>query len=162
MKQTSILTRVWWLIALILATLGVISAVFAVRDWQSAAVTVEWSTATELDTAGFHLYRAESVDAFPQRVTRELIPSAADALTGGEYQFQDTGLQAGKTYFYWLEDVSAEGATKRHGPIEVVAQGHIGLPAVLTVLFWGSALLSVLWLAPLPSRAAVPQTATEE
>lgn len=156
------LTRFWWLPALFLALAGVVTAIFAVRDWQSAAVTVEWSTATELDTAGFHLYRAESADALPQRVTQSLIPSAADALTGGEYQFQDTGLQAGKTYFYWLEDVSAEGATKRHGPIEVVAQGQVGLFAVLTVLFLGSALLSVLWFAPAPSRSAAPQAAKEE
>lgn len=161
MTQTSLLTRFWWLIAFVLALAGVITALFAVRDWQSAAVTIEWSTATELDTAGFHLYRAEKADAFPQRVTREIIPSAADALTGGEYQYQDTGLQAGKSYFYWLEDVSAEGASKRHGPIEVVAQGQVGLSAVLTVLFFGSALLSVLWFAP-SARPSAPQTIQEQ
>lgn len=156
------LTRFWWLPALFLALAGVVTAIFAVRDWQSATVTVEWSTATELDTAGFHLYRAESADALPQRVTQSLIPSAADALTGGEYQYQDAGLQAGKTYFYWLEDVSAEGATKRHGPIEVVAQGQVGFAAVLTVLFLGGAVLSVLWFAPTPQRAPIPAESQQE
>ncbi|GAB4400778.1 MAG: hypothetical protein OHK0052_24320 [Anaerolineales bacterium] len=160
--KTSLLTRFWWVFALILALMGGIAAVFAVRDWRSAAVTIEWSTATELDTAGFHLYRAESADGFPQRVTSELIPSAADALTGGEYQYQDSGLLGGKTYFYWLEDVSMQGATKRHGPIEVVAQGQVGFAAVLSVLFLGGALLSVLWFAPTPQRAPVSAEPEQE
>lgn len=87
------------------------------------SITVEWTTETEVDVAGFNLYRAESPDGPFQRVNQHLIPGSPDPLLGGHYVYTDTAVEAGKTYFYRLEDVDLSGASTFHGPIEVQAEG---------------------------------------
>jgi hypothetical protein len=105
------------------------------------AVVVEWSTASELDTVGFNLYRSENNETGFQIVNNKLIPSSTDALVGGNYSFRDTSVKAGHTYFYLLEDVNADGAVNRNGPIQVTAEtGGIpetaaaGLMSVLAIV----------------------------
>lgn len=90
-----------------------------------ARVVVQWTTATEINTAGFNLYRAERAEGPYTKINAQLIP-ASDALTGGKYQYEDTTVVAGKTYYYQLEDVEYGGATARHGPIVVTASGGWG------------------------------------
>jgi hypothetical protein len=88
-----------------------------------ASVVVEWTTANEVNTAGFNLYRSEHPDGPYSRVNPSLIPASTDPLAGSEYEFEDTSVQAGRTYYYQLEDVEYSGATNRHGPIVVTAPG---------------------------------------
>ncbi|MGE5141568.1 MAG: hypothetical protein ACM3JD_19035 [Rudaea sp.] len=80
-----------------------------------------WSTATEVNTAGFNLYRGDSSDGPFVKVNVEMIPASQNALTGGRYQFGDTDVVPGQTYYYQLEDVEYSGQTTRHGPIEIKA-----------------------------------------
>ena len=85
---------------------------------------VEWSTETEMNTAGFNLYRGESADGpFDVKVNDQLIPPAADPLTGGKYQYVDKTARAGVTYYYRLEEVERNGGTNNFGPISVRAGG---------------------------------------
>lgn len=105
-------------------------------------VVVEWTTANEVSTAGFNLYRGESPDGPFLKVNDNLIPAAADPLTGGQYRYEDTAVQAGRTYYYQLEDVEYSGASTRHGPIESTAPGlnpslalGLGLALVALALF---------------------------
>ncbi|MFZ6030357.1 MAG: hypothetical protein ACOYYS_21825 [Chloroflexota bacterium] len=109
---------------------------------RQASVVVEWSTASELDTVGFNVYRSEVPDNAGQRVNEQLIPAVADSLTGGEYQFVDTTVVPGRTYYYWLEDVDASGNVNRNGPIEAQAASGaviewLLMAALLAVLGWG-------------------------
>ncbi|MGQ9491610.1 MAG: hypothetical protein ACUVR4_00790 [Anaerolineae bacterium] len=49
----------------------------------TAPVRIEWRTETEINTAGFNLYRSESpAGPFDVKVNDQLIPPAADPLTG--------------------------------------------------------------------------------
>ena len=103
----------------------------------AAPVRVEWSTETEMNTAGFNLYRGESADGpFDVKVNDQLIPPAADPLTGGKYQYVDKTARAGVTYYYRLEEVERNGGTNdlrshqrargRFGVVARVGAGRIG------------------------------------
>ncbi len=89
-----------------------------------AGVRVEWSTESEMNTAGFNLYRGESPDGpFTVRVNEQLIPASPDPLAGGRYRFVDRTARPGVTYYYQLEEVERDGAVNRYGPIRVRAGG---------------------------------------
>jgi hypothetical protein len=100
---------------------GFVLAVLALRAFSTTEIVVEWSTASEMDTAGFHLYRSSTEDGEYTRITDGLIPAADDPLTGGAYNYTDTNVEAGRTYFYQLEEVEMSGNTSTHGPIPVEA-----------------------------------------
>ncbi len=109
-----------------------------------APVRVTWKTETEMNTAGFNLYRGTSPDGpFETKVNDELIPPSADPLTGKEYTFLDKTAQGGVTYYYELQEVERNGLVNRFGPISVRAGGlqwqHavlLGGLAVLVLLIW--------------------------
>jgi hypothetical protein len=88
---------------------------------------ITWTTATEVNTAGFNLYRGGKIEGPYTKINAELIPAGRDPLTGGKYQFEDAEVVAGRTYFYQLEDVEFGGGSTRHGPIVVTAQSTLWL-----------------------------------
>jgi hypothetical protein len=87
-----------------------------------SSVLVEWTTESEVDVAGFNLYRSESPAGPYVKVNDALIPGASDPLLGGKYTYTDTNVVTGQTYYYKLEDVDLDGTTTLHGPIEAVAE----------------------------------------
>ena len=105
------------------------------RGLQRTTILVEWTTASELDTVGYNLYRSLDPEEIGIKVNQELIPSSSDPLTGGSYQFEDQNVEAGKKYYYSLEEVENSGRTNRAGTIEIVARPsgwwEIGLAALL-------------------------------
>lgn len=111
--------------ALVLIAITATGAAFG-----AATVTVEWSTASELNTAGFNLYRGETKDGPFTRINADLIPSSPDPLIGGSYIFTDTAVIGGRTYYYQLEDVETNGVATVQGIVEVKADGGLD-PAVL-------------------------------
>lgn len=84
-------------------------------------VRLEWHTATEIDKAGFHLWRGERVDGYYARITDVLIPAEGGLGWGAEYAFEDNDVVPGRTYFYELEDIDTAGATTFHGPVSAWA-----------------------------------------
>jgi hypothetical protein len=114
-----------WAVRLALPALLLAAVIFA---WQSvqglghSVVVITWSTASELDTAGFNLYRSLASGGLPKRVNTSLIPSTADPLTGGEYRYEDAAALPGRLYLYELEAVSLNGSRERLGQIEIRAQ----------------------------------------
>lgn len=122
------------LIPLLLISLAAAFVLMIVTATGSAAtVTVEWSTASELNTAGFNLYRGETPDGPFTRINPELIPASPDPLIGGSYIYTDTGVAAGRTYYYQLEDVETSGAATVQGVVQVKADGGLD-PALLIAL----------------------------
>jgi len=111
----------------------------------SAPVRIEWRTETEMNTAGFNLYRGESPDGpFDVKVNDQLIPPAADPLTGKSYVFIDRTAQAGVMYYYQLQEVEKNGRVNTYGPISVRAGAFTGWHAlVLTLLAVG---VVALWI----------------
>ena len=95
-------------------------------------VLVAWETISETDNAGFNLYRAESASG-PQTLLAYVPAQAPGSTQGFAYTYDDLPVQPGQTYWYWLEDVSLNGATELHGPVSVTIEraggGHAGLAA---------------------------------
>ena len=98
------------------------------------AVTVEWSTASELNTAGFNLYRGDSPTGPYVRVNAELIPASTDPLIGGAYIFTDTQVAPGRTYYYRLEEVETNGATSEQGVVTVTAVNNLTLMVIVVAV----------------------------
>ncbi|MFN2169399.1 MAG: S8 family serine peptidase, partial [Anaerolineae bacterium] len=87
---------------------------------QDGAIQVTWETVEEIDNLGFDLYRATSRDGARTQLNDTLIPNqvAPGSPTGAVYTWLDDDVEAGLTYYYWLEDVDASGAITRHGPVQ--------------------------------------------
>jgi hypothetical protein len=136
-----------WIPWLIAGGLALIAGVLAVQAWSAtrgAAVVLEWSTASEFDTAGYHLYRGEAPEGPFVRINEHLIPAAPDALLGGEYVYTDTHVAPGGRYYYQLEDVENNGATSRHGPLAVRASLP-GVPEAALALVCLAFAAGTLW-----------------
>lgn len=141
------------------APLGVMLAAFEAVA-QPNAIHVSWETASELENAGFNLYR--SLDASRDHATLlAYVPSQAPGSAQGfVYGYDDAGVAPGQTAWYWLEDVDFAGVTSEHGPVQATMAAptavrlasfgvEAGGPWQRTLAWGGSlALLAVsgLWL----------------
>jgi len=87
--------------------------------------TITWKTASEVNTAGFNLYRAASPDGPWQKINDQLLPPSQDPVSGGSYSFTDKSANAGQTYYYQLEEVELSGDTARFDPIKMKTGAHL-------------------------------------
>lgn len=127
-------TRITSWILLGLMGIIVLGLGFYTRKVSSEArVVIEWSTASELHTVGYNLYRSENSTDPGELVNIELIPVSEDAQTGGDYRYIDMNVVPGRVYCYYLEDVNADGTTNRHGPVEVKAQASGKIELFVTI-----------------------------
>ena len=76
-------------------------------------IIVRWSTESEVNTAGFNVYRSDSEDGLWTKINSQLIPGSPDPLRGGSYVFTDTNVIADQTYWYELEEVELGGQANR-------------------------------------------------
>lgn len=76
-------------------------------------IIIRWSTETEVNTAGFNVYRALAEEGPWEQINSRLIPGSPDPLRGGSYVFTDTQVIAGVTYWYELEEVELSGQATR-------------------------------------------------
>lgn len=79
--------------------------------------TLIWKTASEIDNAGFNIYRAESLDGDYVKINESLIIGSGSSTQGATYGFVDRNVQNRNTYFYKLQDIDLEGKSTFHGPI---------------------------------------------
>lgn len=91
-------------------------------------ITIEWTTAIEIDNAGFNLYRRAANEHEKRWLNAQLIAAKGDELKGASYSFIDTDVPENLTY-YWLEDVDLHGKTTMHGPVSVAAASVIDMPS---------------------------------
>jgi hypothetical protein len=114
----------------------------AIRLYQSPSIIVEWSTASELDVAGFNILRGDHPDGPFTQINDSLIPPSEDALTGGDYTFEDSQVEGGHTYYYQLQEVELSGSVALQGQTESKAVRGGLLEAILAgVLILGSILI---------------------
>jgi len=96
-------------------------------------VTLAWETGTEVDNAGFNLWRGEAADRPYTKHNDALIPAEGDPVSGASYVYTDADVVKGITYYYQLEDVDIYGVSTFHGPVSATPSPshHIYLPLVL-------------------------------
>lgn len=79
-----------------------------------AKINVEWTTATELNTAGFNVYRSQQPDGEFEKINSQMISAKGSTTTGSAYQFTDEQVEAGQTYYYVLEEIELTGNSKQY------------------------------------------------
>jgi hypothetical protein len=80
-------------------------------------VTLMWRTESEIDTAGFNIYRGVIGSAEMTKLNDTLIPAKGTATTGAEYTYVDGDVRNGVIYIYKLEDVDTSGTVTEHKPV---------------------------------------------
>ena len=88
---------------------------------QTSSILLTWETVSEIDNAGFNLYRSDS-SAGPGEL-QTFVPSAAPGSSQGAiYEWTDLDVQPGGTYFYWLEAIDLNGQATLLGSVSAIVQ----------------------------------------
>lgn len=85
---------------------------------RNQTVAVRWTTGVELDTFGFDVYRSlDSTWAHAVKVTPQLILGQGSSQAGAAYEWIDTQVDLGATYWYWLVETELAGSQNEYGPV---------------------------------------------
>jgi hypothetical protein len=76
---------------------------------QDGKVTIRWTTESELDNAGFNIYRSETRNGEYKQVNTDLIQGAGTTGEKTTYNWVDPTAKPGVVYYYQIEDVSFAG-----------------------------------------------------
>lgn len=76
-------------------------------------IVLRWRTASEVNNLGWDIYRSESKNGTYIKITATMIPGAGTSAETHDYQFIDNDVEAGKIYFYYLEDTDFHGRRNR-------------------------------------------------
>lgn len=77
-------------------------------------VMLHWTTESEIDNKGFHIYRSLSMDGIFSKVNEELIPGAGNSHMPLDYEYVDEDLDNGTRYFYKLASVTYGNASSTY------------------------------------------------
>ena len=83
-------------------------------------VTITWRTESELNSAGFHVWRSLSEDKTYNKITSALISSQGNTSVAQEYSYCDKNVESNVMYWYKVEEISTAGESKFFGPISVM------------------------------------------
>ena len=72
-------------------------------------VVISWTTESELDNAGFNIYRSTSPTKNFQRINAKLIRGAGTTGKRNTYQFIDKTAKPNVAYYYRIEDIDLSG-----------------------------------------------------
>ena len=92
-------------------------------DWTDAGIIVEWTTASELNNAGFNILRSQTRKGAFVKVNPTLILGAGTTSEQNTYTWRDTTAQSNVAYYYRIEDVSFDGTHQRS--VAVQMRGHL-------------------------------------
>jgi hypothetical protein len=79
-------------------------------------VTIRWATESEVDNAGFNIYRT-APNGETVKLNKNIIAAQGSAAAGAVYEFADNTVENRKTYSYQLEDLDTNGTARLHGPV---------------------------------------------
>lgn len=90
---------------------------FTARVDSAGQVVLAWETGTELNNAGFNLYRATAPEGPWTKLNAALISAKGDEISGASYRYVDTPGIGG--VYYQLEDLDYNGVSTRHDPVQI-------------------------------------------
>ena len=76
--------------------------------------------ASELDNAGFNLWRSDTEDGKYTRINSKIIEAEGGATLKAEYAYSDDTAKPGVKYYYKLEDIDTRGNSTFHGPVSAM------------------------------------------
>ncbi len=79
----------------------------------NAGVLLKWTTESEVDNAGFYIYRSETKDGEFKVVNPQMIRGAGTIGERNEYTWTDTTAKPNTVYYYRIEDVSHAGVREQ-------------------------------------------------
>ncbi len=79
---------------------------------ESGQVLLRWTTASEIENAGFNVFRSETKDGRFVKVNATLIQGAGTTSDRSEYTWIDTTAKPNVEYYYQIQDISFSGATQ--------------------------------------------------
>ncbi|MBI5375431.1 MAG: hypothetical protein HZA77_08345 [Candidatus Schekmanbacteria bacterium] len=82
-------------------------------------VSLAWQTTTEIDNIGFNILRSESETGPYTKINKKLIKSKGSSTKGASYKLKDKNIEAGKTYWYKLEDIDSNTGPSQHDAVKV-------------------------------------------
>ncbi len=82
-------------------------------------VELNWTTQSETDNLGFHIYRSAGETEPFFRITKSPVPGEGNSNSVHDYRYMDHEVQAGKSYRYQLSDIDYSGLETLHSPISV-------------------------------------------
>jgi hypothetical protein len=94
---------------------------------KAGKVILQWSTSSEIDNAGFNLYRSESENGEYIKINLSLIPAQGSSTQGASYESVDKDVKNRKTYYYKLEDIDLNGTSTMHGPVSAMPRWIFGI-----------------------------------
>ncbi|MEW6380289.1 MAG: right-handed parallel beta-helix repeat-containing protein [bacterium] len=95
-----------------LVSLGRFSA-----DVQEKNVIITWTTLSEIDTAGFNLWRAQEESGEYTRINPAPIGAYGGPTMNAEYSYIDDTASPSNRYYYQLEEVDGRGMSTFYGPV---------------------------------------------
>ncbi len=90
-------------------------------------VKLEWETESEIDNAGFNIWRATAADGEYVKLNNEIIPAKGSETKGAKYVFTDNIAKNRKIYFYKLQDIDVYGMSTFHGPVSATPKFLLGI-----------------------------------
>jgi len=88
---------------------------------QKEGVIITWRTESEVNSAGFHVWKSEEESGDYIKISQDLIPSQGGSSSSAhEYTFQDRDVRSGIIYWYKIQELSTTGETEFYGPISVM------------------------------------------
>ena len=99
-----------------------------------AGVLIKWATESELDNAGFYIYRSETKAGEFKIVNPRLIQGAGTSSERNTYTWTDTTTKPNTVYYYQIEDVSHAGDRKQLATVRL--RGLVSASGKLRTL-WG-------------------------
>ncbi|MBM3235709.1 hypothetical protein FJZ31_05375 [Candidatus Poribacteria bacterium] len=89
--------------------------------WNSfGSVKIFWEAESQQQNLGWNLYRSETKSGEFVKINGKVIKGAGTTAVPMEYSFVDKDVKKGKSYFYYLEDISFNGAKHRTDSIKIV------------------------------------------
>jgi hypothetical protein len=81
-------------------------------------VNLQWTTESETNLSGYYIYRntEESLDS-ALRVSNLIAGTNSSQVT--DYNYTDTEVVLGSSYYYWLQSMDLDGTVSYYGPISV-------------------------------------------
>lgn len=166
-RWVSLIAAAVWLAVTFVRAFALVTVSAFTAQAQTTQITLSWKTVSEINNAGFNLYRSTSpTGPWISKINLNgLIPSKCPGCIASNlsYSFNDTTAVPGQKYFYKLESVEFGGATQQFGPVS--AQIAASTPTPTTTLTPTSPAATVMRTSsPQPSATAtitiIPSTFT--